>query len=96
MAEIVEGYKTNGSTQQSQDPAIVPKDPWIDDLRRDLRREMIRELAMRRIRSAGRDYQPQVPSRKERMFEAFLVGVAVTLASSWLCSIVSRTEGRAQ
>jgi hypothetical protein len=90
VPEIVEGYKT------SQDPAAPgPRgaDSWVDGLRKELRREMIRELAMRRIRSNGREYQPQAPSRTSRMVEAFFVGVAVTIASSWLCSL-ARKEGR--
>lgn len=88
MPEIVEGYRT------SRDPAAPgPKgaDSWIDGLRREARREMMRELVMRRIKTGGREYQPPVPSRTSRMIEAFFVGVAVTLVSSWLCS--SRKEG---
>lgn len=95
MAEIVEGYRTSGTTAGTRvDPQSVPKDQWIDELRQDLRREMIRELAMRRIRSSGRGNQPAVPSRTERMIEGFLIGVTVTIASSWLCSLIVRSGGR--
>lgn len=89
MPEIVEGYKAPAQVVTT-DAEKLPDTAWIDGLRRDLRREMIRELAMRRIRSSGRDYQPHAPSRTGRMVEAFFVGVAVTLASSWLCSMSSR------
>ncbi len=93
MPEIVEGYKTEQfPTAQAEGSAAAP---WVDKLRRELRQEMIRELAMRRIKSSGREYQPPVaPSRTGRMVEAFFVGVAVTLASSWLCSLAARKDGR--
>ena len=88
MPEIVEGYKT------SQDPAAPADgkgaDSWVDGLRKELRREMIRELATRRIKSSGREFQPPAASRTGRMVEAFFVGVAVTLASSWLCGLAAR------
>ncbi len=91
MAEIVEGHVApQGSPGSAAPPpgAVGPgagATPWIDGLRSDLRKEMIRELAVRRIKSGGRENQPSEPGRAGRMIEAFLVGVAVTLVCSWLC-----------
>ena len=92
MPEIVEGYKTSPQTAAVTADKL-PDSAWIDGLRRELRREMIRELAMRRIKSGGRDNQPPGPSRTGRMVEAFFVGVAVTLASSWFCSLAAARQG---
>ena len=47
MAEIVEGYKAPATTAKA---GPVGDTSWISDLREDLRKEMIRELAMRRIK----------------------------------------------
>lgn len=70
-------------------PTSIPPGPaadaWIASMRRDLRREMIRELALKRIRAEGRRDRRE-PTRFGRMVEAFFVGVAVTLVSSWVCA----------
>lgn len=91
--EIVEGYTASQQAAAPVPGASSSADmAWIAGLRQELRREMIRELALKRIRSGGRDNQPAEPSRLGRMTEAFFVGVAVTLVTSWVCSRAS--EGR--
>ena len=98
--EIVEGYTASqqakdGSAQGASALPVVMTDAWIDGLRRELRRDMIRELALRRIRSSsGRENQPREHTRAGRMIEAFFVGVAVTLVSSWICSRAMKSEVR--
>lgn len=100
--EIVEGYTASqqaGSAASSAPPSSLPPGPagdaWITGLRKDLRREMIRELALRRIhQGSGRENQPEPPTRFSRMVEAFFVGVAVTLVSSWVCTRAMRDAGR--
>lgn len=81
---IVEGYAT------TTDPAkaMVGDDSWIDGLRSEVRREMIRELALERIRSGGglRSCPPTAQSRAERFVETLVIGVGVTLVSAWVCS----------
>lgn len=92
--EIVEGYTASQQAAYapaSALPSSLPPGPagdaWIAGLKKELRREMIRELALRRIKQgSGRENQPEGPTRLSRMVEAFFVGVAVTLVSSWVCT----------
>ncbi len=81
--KIVEGYET------TTDPAAggVGDDSWIDGLRSELRREMIREMALERIKGGGtRSCAPSAQSRAERFAETLAIGVGVTLVSAWVCS----------
>ncbi len=53
MPEIVEGYETDGAAQSASGEAS-----WVDSLRRDARRAMIRRLVMERIEVGGYDPRP--------------------------------------
>ena len=82
---IVEGYAT--TTDPTKGGAGA--DSWIDGLRSEARREMIRELALERIRSMGeksRCSDGARQSRAERFAETLAIGVGVTLVSAWVCS----------
>ena len=80
---IIEGYATNTDPTKSG----AGSDSWIDGLRSELRREMIRELALKRIRSSGNEScRSGEQSRVGRFAETLLIGVGVTLVSAWVCS----------
>jgi len=80
MAEIVEGYKAPATTAKA---GPVGDTSWISDLREDLRKEMIRELAMRRIKEQGA-VAPEPQSRFFRIAECVAVGVIGAVVSNWL------------
>jgi len=83
MPKIVEGYRVPvngaGSTGATS---------WIDGLRTDMRRQMVRELALRRIHSGtgSASAAAKQPGRFERFVEGVIVGVGVAIASAWICS----------
>ncbi len=83
--QIVEGYAVPRSGQDASSPQNI-QTPWINDLRTKLRRQMIEELATKRIKSISQENQSQDPPRWVRMIEAFLVGVAVTVTAQAICS----------
>lgn len=89
---IVEGYATTTDPTKAGTGA----DSWLDGLRSELRRETIRQMALERIRNAGRGQrQRPEPSRAARWVETLVIGVGVTLVSAWVCSKLGPgSEGR--
>lgn len=99
MPERVEGYEVDGSALPAGTPGSVS---WIDGLRRDARRALIRRLVMERIQLGGYDPRPNPhdglsdsgtesdPSASNERFirvaETILTGVAVLVFGSLVCS----------
>lgn len=86
--QIVEGYKAPQDATANSGSA--GDTPWVDDLRSQLRKEMIRELVSRRIQEYGKAPVKQ-PGRLGRIIEGVLVGVATTIVATW---VVSRLGGK--
>lgn len=61
-------------------------DGWLENLRGEARREMIRRLTLERVREGGLVGGPRsaVPAVCWKLLEAFSIGVAVALASAYL------------
>ena len=67
------------------------QDGWLENLRGEARREMIRRLTLERVREGGLVGGPRravIPAVCWKLLEAFTIGVAVALASAW---VVHRT-----
>jgi len=98
MPERVEGYEVD----ESMLPGASGSVSWIDGLRKDARRALIRRLVMERIQLGGYDPRPNPhdglsdsgiessPSssndRVIKAVETVLTGVAVLVVGGWLCS----------
>jgi hypothetical protein len=98
MPERVEGYEAD-ETALRGGPGSVS---WIDGLRKDARRALIRRLVMERIQLGGYDPRPNPhdglsdsgvessPSASNDRFiraaEAIATGVAVLVVGAWVCS----------
>lgn len=92
MAQMVEGYDS------SQIDAMSPQDvetAWIEAMRQDLRRRMIREMAIHRINSMNASCpKPSAVTSKwqMRLLESVAGGVVAIFLGTWLCSHLNSHE----
>lgn len=77
-------------------------DAWLDGLRDDAQRELVRKLTLERIQKGEWEGDPDPhglesgPSRFTRLVEGVLIGVAVTLVSGWVCSLLRGDSQRSK
>jgi len=97
MPERVEGYEADESALRGGPGSVS----WIDGLRRDARRALIRRLVMERVQLGGYDPRPnphdglsdsgtestpESSGRFTRVLETVLTGAAVVVVGAYVCS----------
>ena len=97
MPAIVEGYEADESALRGGPGSVS----WIDGLRRDARRALIRRLVMERVQLGGYEARPnphdglsdsgtestsESNSRFTRILETVLTGAAVVVIGAYVCS----------
>lgn len=95
----VEGYETDDAAMQGK---AGDEDAWLDGLRDEAQRALVRKLALERIQKGEWEGDPDPhglessSSRLTRLIEGVLIGVSVTLLSGWVCSILRGDDKRSR